>query len=332
MTCLKTNLMTSRYLIEQHEAKGETMDKSRRLVALAILILFGLLTGCMETFDDDTMSLVKKPEILAVVLDPPEAAPGEAVRTCALVVDGQGVVTESPILWTVGDSEGDLTDTFEFTAQRGTEDLVDEEGFSSQMLSLMVILDPAAMGEMDLMDVEQAGAALQRLVREDAVRVGMRTLLVNERESRNRNPEITSLILERDNGEQVELETLSPFEDDAMQKRLELAARAPEIPAQNTVHFLAELEDDGRAEDLLVQWIGTGGDFGARRETEQEWSSGKVKEADESLDEQDLRGEELVDARLDPNLHSLFLIVRDTGADGNNGQSYVEFFVRVVPE
>ena len=67
-TCsLLTSLMTPQ----------QELDKPRRLLALALLILFGAQAGCGDSLEDEEMSLLMKPEILAVVLDPPKPLPAK---------------------------------------------------------------------------------------------------------------------------------------------------------------------------------------------------------------------------------------------------------------
>ena len=258
------------------------------------------------------------------------------------MADDKGVLTQIPPLWSLTASESGesaesqtedavLAPVFEFQAARGEKDLVDTEGFSTQTISLMVWTDLEALESGDLPDLSTLATDMESLIRKGSLRMGMRTLMVNEREPRNQNPHVVSLVLRTESGTETELETLTPFEENAQAKRVELATNAPEVPEKSTVTFSVVLEDDGLPEDLRVQWIATGGDFGGTRELSQEWKTEEAAIPDEAAGEKDLRGAESVDPRLDPNLHSIFLIVRDTGTEGNSGQTYVEFYVRVVP-
>ena len=84
--------------LEQQETNQEVIArefKRRGMVIFpAITIGYGMFYVCRMT-----MSVVKKPEILAVVLDPPEASPGQSVTASFLMADERGPVVGTANLW-----------------------------------------------------------------------------------------------------------------------------------------------------------------------------------------------------------------------------------------
>ena len=97
------------------------------------------------------------------------------------------------------------------------------------------------------------------------------------------------------------------------------------------VVFAVDLEDDSNPDEALrYQWISTGGDFAGLRERVQTFEAPEYRELEPG--DVDRSGMEGVDPRLDPNLHPVWMIVRDNGDPGRLGQSWAELYVRVVPK
>jgi len=110
------------------------------------------------------------------------------------------------------------------------------------------------------------------------------------------------------------------------------ADQAVHARAKTSIHFLAEVQDDNDSGDLRFQWISNGGDFSSHRLSNEPW---KVPEytstyADGETDETDVVSDG--NYRIDPNLYTIWLVVRDNGTNSHSlGQAWAEFFVRVVP-
>ena len=80
--------------------KHSTNNTNQTLLAAILLAAIAALAlACEPDFEDGSMALLKKPEILSVVLEPPEAAPGEQVNASFLIADGKGVIEGKAALW-----------------------------------------------------------------------------------------------------------------------------------------------------------------------------------------------------------------------------------------
>ncbi len=310
------------------------------LVAAALL-------GCAPEFDDPTMAVVKKPEILSIVLEPPEAAPGETVRASFLMADDRGVIAHNANVWLPVSAGGEMSDAemgaaleemgldltslgetqLEFTVPPASSFTFDEEGLSGQMLSLFAATGDTPDPETP---VEQLLGTLDNLVESGEFKTALRTLVVSERSTRNQNPVIQS-VSTGDEEAQENPVTIVLSSDEDIQSARQLAVDNPLIvDAKQKLAFAVDAEDDtddGAA--LRFQWISTGGDFAGLRERVQEFEAPEYKELEPGdVDQTDL---ENVDPRTDPNLHPAWVIVRDDSTPGALGQSWAELYVRVQP-
>jgi hypothetical protein len=320
---------------------------NRTLVALLLLVNVALL-GCAPEFDDPTKAVLKKPEVLSIVLDPPEAAPGETVRASFLLADDRGVLEANANMWLpiVGGLE--MSDVqmdavleemnlefeslgsaeFEFTVPSASSFVFDDDGLSGHMISLFT-----AMGENPSPDVSVDAffASLESLVDSGDVKASFRTLVVSKNTKRNLNPLVLS-INAGDNEQQDTLITILTSDNLDKAAARQTAADNPLVVTQKEeVVFSVDVEDDSNGEDALTyQWISTAGDFRGLRKQVQEFDAPGFLELEEG--EVDQTGLENADPRVDPNLRPVWLIVRDDGIPGSLGQSWAEFYIRVVSE
>ncbi len=313
----------------------------------SLLLLFSVVIfGCGPEFDDPTMAVLKKPEILSIVLEPPEAAPGETVSAAFLMADEKGVIEGNASMWLpMGASEMSETEmtivlegmglnleslreaNLEFTVPSKSRFAFDEEGLSGQMLSLF-----AAKGDTPGLDAtaEEFMNSLNVLMESGEVKTALRTLVVSERVVKNQNPSILSIIkTDSEAGDTPVTLVQSDSQDIAVARRLARDNPLIVTRKQNLV-FDVEVEDDGKEENLRYQWISTGGDFAGLRKKVQKFKASDYRELEKG--DQDQSGQENVNPRIDPNLHPVWLVVRDNGIPGALGQAWAEFYIRVIEE
>ena len=317
----------------------------------ALLLL--LAASCDADFEDGSMSELKKPELLSIVLEPPEAAPGEQVVASFLLADHKGPIEAAAQLWLPSfelADEGGRRRTNTGSAGLGPdvdlEELVlpelslvvperaeyefDEQGLDEHALGLLVFLgeapEPDAVAGMQPDD-------LDALLESGQVKLGIRTLVVSERKDRNRNPRVTRVGWGPDEEEQSgRAELVTSFDQELATVRQQAADQPIEVEEEQKLYFEVEVEDDDPVDEAArYQWISTGGDFGGLRERVQKWEAPDYREPDAEGGERNQRGEQGVEARTDPNLHPVWVIVRDSGISGQLGQSWAEFYVRVIP-
>ncbi|RJO64409.1 MAG: hypothetical protein C4523_18265 [Myxococcales bacterium] len=316
--------------------------------ALITLVLLAFFFGCGEEFEDKSQSLLMKAEILSVVLEPPEAEPGETVRASFLVSDQYGVLDAPLNLWVPAadsavkgevnpergkdslaveddlkryglDPEDLLSPVLVFTLPKDDQYQLNEAGQSPHKISLFVAVDE------DATDPDALKQDLFGYVARGVLRLAYRTLIVSRRENRNHNPIIDSISVSGPDGAAREMKLVRHSDADLSAARLEAAADPFVTPAETELTISAKAHDpEQKAEELRYQWISTGGDFQGRRKMEQPFSA---PEYDEGAGD----GETNPDGRKDPNLHPVWLIVRDNGADDTLGQAWAEFYVRVTP-
>ncbi len=320
-------------------------------VLLALLALFA--AACGADFEDGAMAELKKPELLSIVLEPPEAAPGEGVTASFLLADQHGPIEEAAQIWlpsfdladqggrrrtntgsAVFDPEMALDELMlpelSLVVGEGADYQFDEQGFAGHVLGLLAFVgeapDPETIAGMDPDD-------LDALLDSEQVKLGIRNLVVSEREERNRNPRVTGIDWGSDEEERSgRAELVTSSDDDPVGTRQQAADHPIEMEEKQGLYFEVAVEDDDPIEQaILYQWISTGGDFGGTRERIQQWEAPAYREPDSEAGERDQRGEQGVDARSDPNLHPVWVIVRDSGISGRLGQSWAELYVRVIP-
>ena len=336
------------------------------IAMIATLILAA--SSCSPTFDDESKSILMKPEIISIALDPPEAAPGEAVTASFLAADQYGAITEAPVqgallqVWMLaepgasafasgavgngsldsgqGDGTSDGTDanapdmanigimpSFNFETYSSSEYTFNEDGLSPQLLTLLFFpqgVDPAGLKS------ENLSSDIQKMIESGQAQLALRTLVVSARSDKNRNPRITGATVAVGDTTPAEIVFLGSNSENITTARALAAANPFEVKYRKNLrlHIDITVEDEGDPEDtLLYQWISNGGEFRGLPTEERDWLAPEYIEPGEGFSDQS--GQETVDPRTDPNLHPIWIIVRDNGVDNQFGQSWVEFYVRV---
>ncbi len=327
--------------------KRSTHNMTATKIAYILLAATAALTlACEVDFEDGSMALLKKPEILSVVLDPPEAAPGEAVTASFLIADDRGVIEGRANLWMpMGGESADAAAMVETLETMGLtiDDLAapalgfqvppkemfgfDENGFSSLPLSVAAAQtegpaeETPAIALLDGLDGHLASGAMK---------LAIRNLVVSERAEPNENPHVVSVHSGTKEKQENALTIVRSDDDDIAATRQAAKDNPLVLPAGSAIWFNVAVEDDGNVEEAVrYQWISTGGDFEGYRERVQKWETPKYN--DLQAGDVDQTGLENVDPRTDPNLHPVWLIVRDDLAQNQRGQSWAEFYVRIDP-
>lgn len=325
--------------------------RRRWLVALLVLV-----AGCGPEFDDETKALLKKPELLSIVLDPPEAGPGQTVRASFLMADSKGALEPELQLWlpvdlsTAASSGMDqglaslqqaiqqlaikppqLTDSeLTFTVKGAGAYAFNAAGLARQPLSLLVQTGPLPA---TIRTPDDLLADLQRLIAARAVKLATRTLLVSTRADKSANPKITAIsgvVYARRAADKRRPLTVARHDAADLAAARQAAADDPWVVASETEVLLTVTRPAGEVPEAQIgyQWISTGGDFDGRREREQRWVAPAYVEP--GAGEQDQTAQARVNPRTDPNLHPVWLILRDSG-DARLGQAWFELYVRIVP-
>ncbi len=320
-------------------------DHSRRASLLIPLLAAGALLGCGLDLQDGAQSLLKKAELLSVVLDPPTARPGQSVRASFLLADPRGPLRPLAVQWLpaalteaeIGD--GGPSPSWVATVERDlprwalTGDDLRQETLLLRApaaaggplsLSLLVQVTPRCVGS----DNERGEEALLNHLYENmacgAVKLGRRTLLVTPDPPVEGNPRVLSIAVQQGEGPVRTARLVRPGDADLDGSRAAAMAGAVAIQGSSDVTFAAQAEaaplsaagDEQGAADLLYQWISTGGDFGGKR---------LASEAFEAPAYTEPAGE-----RQDPNLYPVWLILRQ-GSLEPLGQTWAELYIRVLP-
>ncbi len=317
---------------------------------MAVFAAFTVLimsSACGPTFEDDSASILMKPELLSIVLEPPEAEPGQSVRASFLMADERGVMENVfnfwlPASFEYGNGELDIeaaleesgldiaqmiAPSIEFKAAAEDRLEFNSDGLAAETVTLIAGLE-APEGEGDYGAEEGTDglfADLDRAIQEGRAETGVRTLIVSRNEERNRNPQVKSLRLIDAAGAEHEVTLLRHDDESQYEKRRAAAAAAVSVKAGEKITLTVECEDD--SDDPLAlryRWISTGGDFGGLTAAEQPWTAPDYVEptAEDRSDESD-------ELRRDPNLRPIWLVLRDNGESDRLGQSWVEFYVRI---
>ncbi len=313
-------------------------------VLLAATAVFAL--ACEVDFEDGSMAVLRKPEILSVVLDPPEAAPGEQVTASFLIADNRGVIEGQSNLWIPMGKESsdeaamietlmamDLTlddlaePTLAFTVPPKEMFGFDKDGFGGLPLSVAAAPMDGPAGETPAVELLEG---LDQHLSSGAMKMAMRTLMVSDRPETNENPHVVSVHSGTKGKQGNELTVVRSDDDDIAAARQAAMDNPLVLQAGSTIWFNVAVEDDGNVEeDVRYQWISTGGDFFGYRERVQEWETPAYSDLEAGdIDQTDM---ENVDPRTDPNLRPVWLIVRDDLAQNQLGQSWAEFYVRIKP-
>ena len=348
------------------------------LFSLIALVLWNCELG--EDFDDDKQSLVKKPEIISIVLDPPEAAPGDTVSASFLLVDEKGAMAPQLQFWflvppdagsfasgavdegrmdaggeedTGGDVEGETMDfdsetmgffpSFTFTVPGADHYSFNTNDMAPQLLTLLVAVEEM---DFDPNAPETLPDDMNEIFADERFRSALRTLVVSTREKKNRNPRIAGLFARIGRGGRKREVTFVASHHDDIPAGRRLAAADPivyevcnreenfiepdEYCGACEIYFTIEPEDDGNInEEIRPQWISNGGDFAGHRDLDQKFFPPCYKtNAPEPKKDED--GRVIHDPRANnPNLYTIWLILRDNGGDNQLGQSWAEFYLLI---
>jgi hypothetical protein len=321
---------------------------------VVVLNTASMLLACNDAFDDSDMSELKKPELISVVLDPPEASPGDRVRATYLFADQRGVLVDREVIWipfftladqggrrrtTTGDAmldpDQDLDTLMQpvFTLAVGEPSLYvfDRNGFAEHTVGLIAFISdiPQFDSPHDIVFDE-----LDQLLDSEDTKLGIRTLVVSNRTTKNQNPRVVEIRWGLNSTIQSEpIEIVRNGDLDLAVSRQRSADEAIEVDEKQALFFNVQIEDDDPIQETIrYQWIATGGDFDAYREQIQPWTAPSYREPDPEQGEQDQRAQINVEPRIDPNLHTVWVIVRDNGIYGQLGQCWAEFYVRILPK
>ncbi len=317
---------------------------------ITLTLLIALLTMGCDNLMDENQSQLKKPELISMIMIPPEAGPGELVTATFLFADEKGIIEDFTSIWLPGSmdkssSEEENTNSansfFEDLAKQGLtpDDLINfeftfrtrdksyyefnEEGLALESLMLVIPKEPTNIEDMTL-------EGLEALLTPEKSVLGMRSLIISTRsgEDKNKNPEINKLTYKEDeNSIENNLVMATSYDNNILTSRQIAADNPVTIKEMQEVILTVHLEKDENEDEILYQWISTGGDFKELRNKEQPFIAPLYREPGES--EEDQTGQENVKARKDPNLHPVWLIVRDNGIENQQGQSWFEFYVRI---
>ncbi len=348
----------------RNKTKATIMTTSHLLqkwIVPVILCSALLLTSasCGDTFEDGTTSKLMKPEILSIILEPPEAAPGDTVTATFLMGDQLGPLAPPLQFWMLSPpgnsgfagttvSEGSLDSedgetalddsadmdnigfgpSFTFTVPDAQAYTFDDNGLAPQVLTLLLGIDADALP--DLSNPENALADIEALISDGTLKMALRTLIVSQRDEMNRNPRVNRVSV-RSGTDENDVVFVASYHDDIAAGRAAAAAQpfVYDISRAEPLVFVLDAEDEGDMETAVrYQWISTEGDFGGRREREQTWEPPFYQFPAEGQSNQS--GQENVDPRVDPNLVPVWCILRDNGVENQLGQSWIEFYVRIV--
>lgn len=333
-----------------------------RHVARTLLLIAWAMAACGPSFDDETASLVRKPMVLSVVLDPPEAAPGESVTATVLMADARGPLSPVMQMWAMippeqssyasfgvsggeiqGSNDEESTDegssalpegeigfgpVFPFVVPDAARFTYDAEGLAPLQISFAAALDAI---DPALLQSEDPAALLQELIGAGKARAALRTLIVSQRTERNRNPRVTSLSVSiGKTGERTDLSFLTSEDPDPAARRDSIRSQAfvYRFRKGERLYFHVTVEDDGENPDtsLQYQWISLGGNFEYMRKSDQPWIPPRYIGPDEHP--KGVPDEAL--ERPDVNLYPVWLVVRDSGVPGQLGQGFAEFYVKII--
>ncbi|RJO67044.1 MAG: hypothetical protein C4523_10480 [Myxococcales bacterium] len=332
--------------------------------ALALAATFAV--ACTGGFEDDTFSRVVTPRVLSIVLEPPEAAPGETVVASFLAADEKGPRLPPLQLWfkvppdesgfasagldfgaDVGGGEGappidpesmGFMPTFNFTVAAEEKYTFDAAGLAPQLITLFVPRDDKLPPLSD--DPDEQMEQFQKLLDDNKIEFVLRTLVVSAREEKNRNPRIIDVSVGfGEDGERESVAFFTSADPSPVIKRQETADAAYVLSildmyggaTAKELYFTIDVEDEGDTEDSLrYAWVSTGGGFGNLRQKNQRWTPPiYLAPADEPAQEDEPA--EHARIREDRNLYPIWVIVRDNGVENQLGQAWVEFYVRIVP-
>jgi len=310
--------------------------------AIILVSIFFILSACGPTFEDDSAAILMKPELISIVLDPPEAAPGQTVRASFLMADERGVLEDVFNFWlpasfdygngeldmeaAMKESGLDLTQliapSIEFEAATGKELSFNSEGLAAETVTLIAGLKEP---EEEAAGMDELFKNLDRAIQDGQAETGIRTLVVSQNEERNRNPLVKSIKLIKASGQEQAMLLLHHDDKNLYERRREAAAAAVSVKAGEEITLLVESEDDSTDPlALRYRWVSTGGDFGGFAAAEQPWTAPEYIDPDNED-----RTDESDELRRDPNLRPIWLVLRDNGETERLGQSWVEFYVRI---
>lgn len=288
--------------------------KKQLVILLCLITVF--FTACSEEFDDPTMSILKKTEIICITLDPPEAMPGDIVTARVLVADETGLRDDLATVWATETNtpQSELNgQSVSFIVPEIPESAYNQDGFAPLMVSV-------AVAKTSLQSIEQLTRNANQLMEKDEILFGIRTLTISKRTDTNANPEIIFITSGEENI-QVTRPTIARFNSLSFDTERSTAMENPlRVTENEEMFFQAHANAHSDSTDLLYQWICTGGDFKGRRKKLEPWIAPKYKTPTVSQGP---------DTPYSPNLYPVWVIVRDDGLPHELGQSVAMFYVQI---
>ncbi|MBN2524953.1 MAG: hypothetical protein JXR76_01080 [Deltaproteobacteria bacterium] len=298
----------------------------KRINTSLIIALLPLVIACFEEFDDPTQAVLKKTEIIGITLNPPEASPGDTVTATVHVADGLGKRPALSAIWMTDGTDSLiplLGQTVQFVVPSIPDDAYNEHGMAAYMISVAVAKDNRLLENLGGID------DIDAILNSNDVLFGMRTLTVSRTPNapRTNNPTLSRLALHRADDTIVDIiAAVSTAPDFEAQRQIAMASPLT-ITEDEEVHFQAVSSAALPGNTLRYQWISTAGDFKSRREAIEPWIAPEYKEYTGGAPADPLN----LQARKDPNIHPVFLLIRDDGEPWHLGLTIAEFYVRVVP-
>ena len=295
---------------------------TQKYLVLAATIFVAL--ACFEEFDDPTQSIIKKTEIIAITLDPPEASPGDTVTARVHVADHLGSIRTLPTFWlleTPTAQDAKVGGRITFEVPELPEESYDENGKAAFPVSVAVAQNASALSALSSVDIDS-------VLESEDVLFGLRTLTVSKSAVQNSSPHVGRLMLNAEEGNRTVITAAISTDADLDDALSQARKDAISIREEEEVEFQILAQPGIGGNDLLFQWISTAGDFKARRAAIEPWIAPEYVEPNPGF-ELDTANPKV---REDPNLYSIWVIVRDDGEPWHLGQTVVTFFVRVVPK
>ena len=294
---------------------------AKHIITAALIALMSI--GCTAEFDDPTQAEVKKTEIIAITLDPPEAAPGDTVTASVHVADQLGNRNDLQAFWLLdatASMETMLGQTITFVVPELSDDAYDDTGTAALPVSVAVAKNAEAIDDLSAADFDH-------ILESNNILFGTRTLAVSKRSQQTANPTVHSLSLNLPDGQQSSV-TMSVSTSDTFGEQQQAAMVSPiQIFEDAEVEFHIDASPAIPSNQLRYQWISTAGDFKARRAATEPWIAPEYIVPADDIN----INPSLPDVRQDPNLYPIWILVRDDGNPWQLGLTLVEFYVRVMP-
>lgn len=293
-------------------------------IFVAIAVFF--CSACVQEFDDPSQSILKKTEIIAITLNPPYATPGDTVTATVHVADSRGRQDTLAAIWNVDQStpqEMPIGQSISFVVPALPSSAFSEEGVAPVFISVLVATNPAITAA-DLIKSAQSSETNDNII------TGIRTLAVGLGVSTgipaNENPGIHHITVGPAGMTNRQVTFATSTSENFIGDRPEALSRHFTVIEDTEILFTVEATPHFPNTELLYQWFATGGDFKARRDAVEPWIAPQytVPNRENNLESKSLN------ARRDPNLHTIWLLVRDDSEAHHLGLTLAEFYVRVL--